>query len=170
MKDQVQATFEARIENVEHIYDGDTTNHVFFKLPIQISQNQDGFGEIYPEVFLQPDGVWIHVNLRIAGVDTPERHPRHNYPDGTPRPPAEIAREHELAMRARAEVVRLMEANDLQFEIRNPVEGKYAGRVVGECWIRDPESRHMINLAEHLIDKGLGYPYGGGTKKIWGRD
>ena len=170
MKDQVKAVYDAKVENIEHVYDGDTINHTLFRLPVEIGADQDSFGEIYPQIYLREGGVWIRTNIRVDGVDTPERHPHHKYADGTMRPPSEIGREHELAMRARQEVIDLLMANNMEFEIRNPQEGKYAGRIVAEVWIRDPESRHMINLSERLIDKGLGYPYEGGTKRIWGRD
>ena len=170
MRDQVHRVYEARIDNIETVYDGDSINHAYFKLPIDIQDNQVVWGEVYPEIFMQHDGVWVHVNIRVDGGACAERHPYHRYPDGTPRPPEEIAREHELAMRARQVVIDLLVANDLKFEIRNPQEGKYAGRLVASVWMRDPESRQMINLAEHLIDKGLGYPYSGGKKRTWGRD
>ena len=169
MRDQVHRVYEARIDNAENIYDGDTINKVYFKLPIEIETFQYDFGEIYPEIFLHKDGVWVHVNVRLDGIDTPERHPHHKYPDGTARSDEELSREHALAMQARQEVVNILKANDLKFEIRNPQEGKYAGRVVAEVWVTDPELGRMINLSEHLIDKGLGYPYEGGTKRVWGR-
>lgn len=169
-KDQVKATYEARIDNINDVHDGDTINHVLFKLPIEIQALQDNFGEVYPEIFLQNEGVWVHVNVRVAGIDTPELHPRHRDPEGFPRPVEEVERERELAERARKVVADLLEENNLKFEIRNPEEGKYAGRVVAEVWIFDKDAHRMINIAEHLIDKGLGYPYAGGTKRVWGKD
>lgn len=166
-RDVVHATFHAQIDTIENIYDGDTLNKVAFKLPISIAQTQGFYGEVYPSVFLQRDGVWIHINVRIGGIDTPERHPRHKYPDGTLRPADERAREHALAMQARAIVVRLLVANDLKFEIRDPQQGKYAGRIVASVWVLDPDTNRMVNIADKLIDAGLAYPYEGGTKRVW---
>ena len=169
-KDLVHATFDARIDHIADVHDGDTINHVYFRLPINVLPNEAnyGYGEIYPEIYLQRDGVWVHVNVRVAGIDTPELHPRHHYPDGTPRPKGDIDKEHELALQAQEIVAKLLKSNDLEFEIRNPQEGKYAGRVVAEVWVKDPESQQMINIAERLIAKNLAYPYEGGTKRVWG--
>ena len=168
-KHLVQAKFQARIDQEAHIYDGDTINHVFFRLPIEVKENQEKYGEVYPEVFVQQDGVWIHINVRISGIDTPELHPHHRYPDGTMRPVEEIAHEHELALKAREIVVNLLKANSFQFEIRDPQEGKYAGRIVAEVWVKNPKTGQMINIADKLIREGLGYVYEGGTKMIWGK-
>ena len=166
----VQTRFEARVDDIEHVYDGDTINHVQFRLPDIEVLKGGHLGEVYPDIFSQQDGVWIHVNVRVAGIDAPERHPRHRYPDGSLRPPEDIAREHALAMRARQVVVDLLEANHLRFQIRNPELGKYAQRVVAELWARDPETTDLINVGEQLINQALAYPYEGGTKRVWGRD
>ena len=166
----VHATFAAKIDDIERVYDGDTINHVHFQLPDIEVVKGGTFGEIYPDIFAQLDGVWIHINVRVAGIDAPERHPRHHYPDGEPRDPNDVIREHALAMRAREVVSDLLISNHLEFQIRNPQLGKYAQRVVAEVWARDPETSDYINVGERLIDLGLAYPYEGGTKRVWGKD
>ena len=166
----VHAKFQARIYDVEHIYDGDTINHVHFKLPDIDVLKGGSLGEVYPDIFAQEDGVWIHVNVRVAGIDAPELHPRHHYPDGTERDPNELIREHGLAIKARDVVADLLIRNHLEFQIRNPELGKYAGRVVAEVWAQDHETGDYINVGDKLVDMGLAYPYEGGTKKVWGRD
>ena len=165
----VHAKFQSRIYDVEHIYDGDTINHVHFKLPDIDTLKGGRMGEVYPDIFAQEDGVWIHVNVRLAGIDAPERHPRHHYPDGTERDPNEVIREHGLAMEARQVVVDLLICNKLEFQIRNPEIGKYAGRIVAEVWVQSPDGG-WLSIADKLLDIGLAYPYEGGTKRIWGRD
>lgn len=169
----VRKNYNACIRSIETVYDGDTIEKVEFRLPHVVpvttpEANAGAFGEIYPGLFLHPDGLWVHISVRLAGIDTPERHPWHHYPDGTPRPILDITREHNLAMDARAEVVKLLQQSDLQFELRNPEFGKYAGRIVAEVWVHHSGSGKDINVAEHLIEKGLGYPYEGGKKRIWG--
>lgn len=168
-KDMVRRTYDARIESENQIYDGDTLNRVQFRLPIEADFTHTVLGEVYPEIYVQPDGVWVHVNVRLNGIDTPERHPHHKYPDGTPRPESEIADEHELAMQARQVVIELLKANDLQFLIRNPQEGKYAGRIVADVLVPDPQTKELVNVSDVLIAKGLGYAYSGGQKRVWDR-
>ena len=168
MRDIVHERYNARIENINHVYDGDTIEHVMFKLPGTTVIPGAECGEIYPDIFLQNDGVYVHINVRLAGIDCPERHPRHNYPDGSPREAYEIEREAELGLRARDTLRELITQNGLQFEIRNCQLGKYAGRIVAEVWIHEPESGDYVNVSEWLIDKAFAYPYEGGTKRIWG--
>ena len=170
MRDQVQRTYKARIENIDSVYDGDTINKVFFRLPIDVRADQEDLGEIFPEIYVHDIGVWVLVNVRLDGIDTPERHPHHRYPDGRQRTPEDIEKERMLAMEARTIVQNLLMVNNMQFEIRNPQVGKYAGRIVAEVWVRDPEHKQMINVSKRLITKGLAYPYEGGTKKIWGKE
>ena len=169
MSELVHATFDAHIDHIDHLYDGDTVNKVFFRLPGIEPADGCRLGEIYPDFFLQSDGLWVHINVRIAGIDCPERHPHHKYPDGTLRDVDEIEREHEAAMEAREVVADLLMKNDLQFLIRNPQLGKYAERVVAEVWLRDPEKDECISVGERLLDKGLAYAYEGGKKRVWGK-
>ena len=165
----VHAKFQARIDTVEHVYDGDTINHVHFKLPDIDTLKGGRLGEVYPDIFAQTDGVWVRVNVRLAGIDAPERHPRHHNPDGTPRNYDDVTREHSLAMDARQVVVEILIRNHLQFQIRNPELGKYAGRIVAEVWAQD-KTGDFINVGDKLIEEKLAYPYEGGTKRVWGRD
>lgn len=163
----VHADYNAKIRSIETIYDGDTIDKVEFRLPGVMPVADAQLGEIYPELFLRDDGLWCIINVRLAGIDTPERHPRHHYPDGVERPAEDIAREHAQAMQARAEVVQLLSQSNLQFHLRNCQLGKYAGRIVGEVWVQR-NADAFINISEHLIERGLGYRYDGGKKRIWG--
>lgn len=166
----VHAEYNACIRSVETIYDGDTIDKVEFRLPGVMPEAGAVFEEIYPDLFLREDGLWCIVNVRLAGIDTPERHPRHHYPNGVERPAAEIARERRQAMEARDEVVRLLSQSNLQFHLRDCQLGKYAGRIVGEVWVETlrGKKQQLVNVSEHLIARGLGEPYQGGKKRIWG--
>lgn len=165
----VHAEYNACIRSIETIYDGDTIDKVEFRLPGVMPAADAVFGEIYPDLFLREDGLWCVINVRLAGIDTPERHPRHHYPNGEERPPQEIARERRQAMEARDEVVRLLSRSNLQFHLRDCQLGKYAGRIVGEVWVEAPGKKKLVNVSEHLIARGLGEPYQGGKKRVWGR-
>ena len=168
MHQPIHERYNARIENINHVYDGDTLEHVMFRLPgLQPIPNAE-LGEIYPDIFVQEDGPYVHINVRLAGIDCPERHPRHAYPDGNLRPTFEIEREQELGLRARDALRTLILQNGLQFEIRNPQIGKYAGRIVAEVWLHEEMTGDYLNASEYLIDQGLAYPYQGGKKRIWG--
>ena len=169
-KEQVLERYEARIDTIDHLHDGDTINETLFKLPDIQPAEGAVLREIYPDIFIQSDGVWMRVNIRVAGIDCPEIHPHHFYPGGTPRPTDEIARERKRATQARDAVAEILLHNKLEFEIRNPEFGKYAGRIVAEVWAKDLEYGDLINISTHLIDKNLAYPYEGGKKRIWGRD
>lgn len=166
----VYGRFDAFIEDPEHIYDGDTVDRVHFRLPgLEVAKGAP-LGQIYPDLYTREDGVWMRINVRLAGIDAPERHPHHSYPDGTPRPPEDIAYEHELAMKARQVVMDMVKANGLHFVIRNPQIGKYAGRIVAEVWCPLPGTNIMTNVCTHLLKQNLAYKYDGGTKKVWSRN
>lgn len=88
----------------------------------------------------------VIVNVRAAGIDTPEiRHPK-------------CDRERRDGLRAKAFVVEQIDGEPVFLrDIRN---GKYAGRVVADVILADGR-----NLALALIrDAGLGVPYGGGKR------
>ena len=165
----VHKRYNAKIDDIAQVYDGDTIEGVLFKLPGVQAIPQAELGEIYPDAFLHDDGLWIRISVRLAGIDCPERHPRHNLPDGTPRPATEIERERTLGLKARNALRALLNQSQLQFELRNCEIGKYASRIVGEVWVHEEDSGDYRNVSEYLIDKALAYPYQGGTKRIWGR-
>ena len=167
MSDLVYGRFDAFIEDPEHVYDGDTVDKVHILLPGIKRTPHAPLGEIYPDLYVREDGVWMRINVRLAGIDAPERHPHHSFPEGSPRPPEDIAYEHELAMKARDVVVGLLQANNLKFVLRNLQIGKYAGRIVGEVWTPNPDTGFLTNVSQYLLQQNLAYEYDGGTKKVW---
>lgn len=159
--------YEAFIDDISHCYDGDTVTSAHFK--IADARDDAVNGEIYPDIFVMDGGIWVHTSIRLLGIDCPEFHPHHRLPSGEPRDPQDIEWEHQLATEARDELRRIISANDLKFVIGNPVEGKYAGRIVAEVWAPDPEHGQLINVSKRLLTMGLAYEYDGGTKQIWTR-
>ena len=166
-KEQVYQSYDAFIDDPSHIYDGDTINHVHFKIAQVVPSYPDG--EVYPGMFVNNGELWVHTNVRLAGIDCPELHPHHRLPDGTLRDDKDIGYEEGLAYRARKRVVDMLVANKLKFQIRNPQFGKYAERVVAEVWLvhYGPKEEKLINLSDRLLAENLAYPYDGGTKQIW---
>ena len=152
--------YKAEIDTLKHVYDGDTINHAYFKLP-GVHADDTAVRELYPDVYAGHDGsVWIHTSVRLAGIDCAEMEPRHRLPDGRYRSATEISHERKLAKAARQVVVDAFD-DSLSFELRNPLEGKYAGRIVASVFIGG------VDIAQVLLDKGLAYPYEGGTKRRW---
>ena len=148
MHDIIHARFDAKIDHVELVHDGDTISRVQFRLPGLHAVSNAHYGEIYPDIWVACDGVWIQENIRLAGVDTPELHPAKHYRNGDLRPADERAREHAKALEARDYVASLLVPNNLRFQLRNPQLGKYAGRMVAEIWCL--EDGEMISVAERL--------------------
>ena len=155
--------YQATLRSRAQVYDGDTISTV----RVRIAEFGDR-GEVWPGIFLTDNGVFSRFSLRIAGIDTPERRPRKTWPDKTPRSEASRLREKALAMKARTLLTNLLVSNDNTFIVRNPMLGKYAGRVVCEVYIAHPEKPgELVNVADVLIDAGLAKPYQGGTKPRW---
>jgi endonuclease YncB( thermonuclease family) len=92
-------------------------------------------------------GQEIVINVRLAGIDTPELRGR-------------CASERALAKRARAFVARAVGDRPVRLsQIRN---GKYAGRVLARV-----ETQDGIDLGAALSRAGLARAYGGGRRPGW---
>ena len=155
--------YQATLRSRGQVYDGDTIS----KVRVRIAEFGDR-GEVWPGIFLSDDGVFSRFSLRIAGIDTPERRPRRTWPDKTPRSEASRQREKAKAMEARALLTNLLVNNGNTFIVRNPMLGKYAGRVVCSVYIQHPENPgELVDVADILIEAGLAKPYHGGTKPRW---
>ena len=164
-KEQVHQSYDAFIDDPSHIYDGDSINHVHFKIARVVPSYPDG--EVYPDMFVSDGELWVHTNVRLAGIDCPELHPHHRLSDGTLRDDEDIGYESNLAKDARTLVRGLLVANHLHFQIRNPQFGKYAERVVAEVWVKQKSTMKLINVSDLLLVNNLAYPYDGGTKQVW---
>ena len=159
--------YDAFIDDVSSVHDGDTLEHVHIKIATVWEHAPEG--ELFPEMFVKDGQLWMHIAVRLAGIDCPEIHPHHRLPSGELRDPNDVGWEHSQAVKAKRVVQDLMTQNNLQFKIRNPQIGKYAGRIVAEIWLRDPGTHNSINVSERLLEKNLAYRYEGGTKQIWKR-
>lgn len=91
----------------------------------------------------------VEVNVRLAGLDTPEKGGR-----------AKCARERRMAEEARALVEELLGTGPL---ILTDIQyGKYAGRVVAHVANAEYE-----DVSAALLEAGLARPYRGGTRQSW---
>lgn len=164
MSKKMDRRYEAYITDASAIYDGDSILHTYFRVP-GVSVVEGVSGELLPEIFAKDGQLWVHAEIRLAGIDAPERHPRHLLPDGTERGPKEIAHEAHLAWQARSVLVDAITAAGLSFELRNLQKGKYS-RIVAQVWVKD-DNGVFLNMSDVLLKKGLAYPYDGSTKHRW---
>lgn len=150
-----QTQFAGKILDATQIYDGDTIKDV----KILVSKGHaDTVGEVWPGVFTDAHGVYIQTDIRIAGIDTPEKRPSTKNRDGSPRSKKSRDNEKYAAHAARNALIGLLRKHNFAFTITAPQQGKYAGRTVANCRVGD------IDVAAYLIEKGHALPYDGGTK------
>lgn len=145
--------YAAQIDSADQVYDGDTLQDVIVKLPFPDMED----GEIWPGVFKAGDMVLVKFDLRIAGIDTPEKRPKK-----AGRTEESLKAEKKAAGEARLALVGLLKESKNQFEVLNPKTGKYAGRMVGNLIIDG------VDVGQVMIELGHAKPYDGGTKPEWG--
>lgn len=157
---QEPATYVGRIGDLnKQVYDGDTIKYV--RIPVWSGKYPDkkkGEQDVWPGVVITHEGVFVETDIRVAGIDTPERRPPTKKKDGTKRTKAERDRERQAAYAARDFLKGLIRDNNAAIEIRNAEHGKYAGRTVADVFIDD------VNVASILIENGHAVAYDGGTK------
>lgn len=143
------------VKDIEsQVYDGDTIKDILVK----VATHKTPDGEVWPGVFIQDGDVYVSFDLRINGIDTPEKRPRR-----AGRTEQSRINEKYAASLARQAVVDLLVEADGQLELHNPETGKYAGRMLGDMYVQD-EQEDLIYVADYLIQRGHALPYDGGTK------
>ena len=78
---QTGKIYPVTIKSAEQVYDGDTIQDVMLK----VSDDSTAYGEVWPGVYKRPDGIYVKFDLRINGIDTPEKRPSLKSRDGTTR-------------------------------------------------------------------------------------
>lgn len=156
-----QATYSCRLLSSDQVYDGDTLKDVRV-LVLEHDFIPDEYGEKWPGVLITERGIEIETDIRINGIDTPEKRVSTKNRDGSQRSVASRERERKAAYASRSALVRLLEKNENRFDISNPFFGKYAGRIVSDMQVGGQD------VAEYLIELGHAKPYRGGTKPEWG--
>ena len=161
--------YEAKVTEAD-IYDADTIEHVSVLIyPLDNSDKDSKMTseiEIWPDIYLAPDGIRCQFNLRLYGIDAPEMHPHHARSDGTIRTQESLDKEKKLARRARQELVDLLKEHDWTIYVSDVEDGKYAGRLVGKVFVKD-ENDKLRSVSNHLLMKGLVRHYFGGHKQSW---
>jgi len=155
-------TYNATLTQGEkQVYDGDTLKDV----RIQIFHYADKIPkepvEIFPQIWLTPSGIELETDIRIAGIDTPEKRPSTKNADGTKRSEESRKREKAAALAAQQSLNELLAKSKYVFDVINPKLGKYAGRTVANVVSGETD------VATYLIDQGHAKIYDGGTKPLW---
>ncbi len=160
------------IDSIDAVYDGDTIRDVAI-LIYPFYSPTPGMSEaqltLWPGIERRADGIYSITDIRIAGIDTPEKRPIRG-----DRTEASIQREKERAEAATDFLKQLLIDNSkddgtLGFVVQNPELDKYAGRTVADviCF-KDGVS---TNVAEALLEVGHAVVYDGGTKTYdWGAE
>ena len=129
--------YKCVIEGPQQVYDGDTIKDV--RIEIEIPSLEVGF--------------WLSRDIRINGIDTPEKRPKH-----AGRTKDSLASEKKAAQKARSFLIDLLKANGFQFDIGDVGYGKYAGRILADVFIEGK------NVSESMIEAGHAIAYEGGKK------
>lgn len=153
--------YDCTLTDVEkQVYDGDTLKDVRVLIHGYDFIPED-YGNPWPGVFITERGVEIETDIRIAGIDTPEKRTSTKNADGSRRSEASRQREKAAAAASRQVLMDMLRSNDNRFTISDPVLGKYAGRTVADVDVKG------IDVATYLIEKGYAKPYNGGKKPEW---
>ena len=148
--------YTAMFGDHSRVYDGDTIQDVH----IVIKTLDTGYPAetLFPGILLKGDTLYAITDIRISGIDTPEKRPKK-----AGRSPESIDKEKAAAKSARDALYLLLKAHDFHFVVAQPEQGKYAGRIVADILV-GPE---RINVSEYMIKNGYAKAYDGGTKPIW---
>ena len=172
LPDSSTPIYYGTIESIDNVYDGDTIQDVAI-LIYPFHSSIPGMSEeqltLWPGIERRADGIYSITDIRIAGIDTPEKRPIRG-----DRTEASIQREKERAEAATDFLKQLLldnsqEDGTLGFVIQNPELDKYAGRIVADviCF-KDGVS---TNVAGTLLEVGHAVVYDGGTKTYdWGAE
>lgn len=145
-----------------NIYDGDTIKDVRVLIKDYAFQKEE-YGAIWPGVYVTEHGIELETDIRIAGIDTPEKRASSRYADGTDRSETSRQLERNAAAEAKQALYEFLGGNQFAFTLSNVEFGKYAGRIVGDVSVQGRDA------AAFLIEQELAFPYDGGTKKDWAR-
>lgn len=154
-------TYDCSLTDIDsQTYDGDTLKdvrvliHRYDFLP-------EEYGNPWPGVFITKRGVEIETDIRISGIDTPEKRVSTKHADGSPRSVKSRERERRAAAASRQALMDMLRVSEGRFTITNPQHGKYAGRTVADVAVLE------VNVAAELIRLGHAKKYSGGTKPNW---
>lgn len=168
LQDSDYAPYYATIAKIEQVYDGDTILDVAILIYSFDAPTQTPL-PLWPGIERREDGIYSVTNVRIAGIDTPEKRPWR-----AGRTEASLHREKARAEDATNFLKNLIletrgSNGELGFVVHNPQLDKYGGRVVADvlCF----KDGKVVNVADALVHAGHAVVYDGGTKTHdWGAE
>ena len=146
-----------------NIYDGDTIKDVRVLIVEGDFGKSDHGTEVWPDIRITKNGIELEIDVRINGIDTPEKRVGGKYADGTPRSDESRQLERDASAKAKKSLHKLLETNNFKFVLHNVHLGKYAGRIVGSMNIQGQD------VSEYMIQEGHAFRYDGGKKFEWAR-
>ena len=153
-------TYQVTMDEASKVYDGDTIQDVFIEVRHFENLQETDNEVLWPGLLLKDDKLYVVTDVRLNGIDTPEKRPLKKG-----RTPESLAKEKAAASRAQKALLKLVEAHENAFSIENPKIGKYAGRIVADVYFGEGDAR--INASTYMIEKGHAKPYDGGRKPQW---
>ncbi|RKU06393.1 hypothetical protein C6501_18635 [Candidatus Poribacteria bacterium] len=162
--------YNAFIEDIETVYDGDTIQDVLVLLH-KFNRPQTENLSLWPGVQRYTDGIYSLTDIRIRGIDAPEL-TWSQIPASLPQEKRQ--RIYNRGVAARDFLRNLIEKSSVEgalqaIEIRNPDFGTWAGRIVADVFCYHEGKK--INVAEALIEAHHAVAYDGGTKTFdWGAE
>ena len=172
INENAELIYYGTIDNIDQVYDGDTIQDVSILIyPILHKKSDISCIPliIWPGIERRQDGIYSLTNIRIAGIDTPEKRPRK-----AGRTEASLQREKDRAAAATNFLKQLIldnkkENGELGFYIQKPEFGTYAGRIIADLFFLYDDK--IINIADELLNSGHAVEYDGGTKTHdWGAE
>ncbi len=162
--------YNAFIEDIELVYDGDTIQDVLVLLH-KFNRPQTENLLLWPGVQRYTDGIYSLTNIRIRGIDAPEL-TWSQIPASLPQEKRQ--RIYDRGVAARDFLRNLIEKSSIDgvlkaIEIRDPDFGTWAGRVLADVFCYHDGTK--INVAEALIEARHAVAYDGDTKTFdWGAE
>ena len=147
--------YDCQIDSTLQVYDGDTISDC--KIFITDVDSRKA-GKVWPGLWVEHGKLYVITDIRIAGIEAPERRVSRKNRDGTVR--SEMSRRNErfAADQSRAALMNLLLDNRLRFQVVNPKRGKYFGRIVADCVVNG------VDVGDYLLKQGHVVTYDGGTK------
>jgi len=157
----LDVSYTATLESPSQVYDGDTLKDVRVLIHGHDFLPEE-YGSPWIGVYITERGIEIETDIRINGIDTPEKRPLTRKADGSLRSEESRQREKDASLAAQQALIDLLLTTNYQFEVSNPILGKYAGRIVADVSVADTD------VGSYLIEKGHARSYDGGRKPDWG--
>ena len=148
--------------NHSRVYDGDTIQDIYIDVYDLEPKRAKGYPAelMFLGMFIEADDIYCYTDIRIFGIDTPEKKP-----SKSGRTEESRQAEKAAAQLAQTALFDLLHQHDFKFQIEHAQPDKYFGRIVAQVYVGEGENR--INVGDWMIKNKHAVPYDGGTKLTW---